>query len=57
LRGLHLETLGEADFKRLILEEYTFLKRPILLLDDRIFIGNAPTVVLAAKEALMNLGV
>jgi len=36
----------------LILEEYTFLKRPILVLEDRIFIGNAASVVQAAKAAL-----
>lgn len=35
------QTLIEKDFKQLILDEYTFLKRPVVLIDDQIFIGNA----------------
>ena len=49
---LHTQTLGEADYRRLILAEYTFLKRPVLLLDEQIFIGNSPKNVQAAKYAL-----
>lgn len=45
-------TLKEADFKHYILEHYTFLKRPVLVLDQQIFIGNSPKVVEAAKQAL-----
>ncbi len=33
--------LTEKDFKQLILEEYTFLKRPVILVDDEIFVGNS----------------
>ncbi|MEM7658339.1 MAG: ArsC/Spx/MgsR family protein [Bacteroidota bacterium] len=50
--GLHEQELREADYRRLILEEYTFLKRPVLILDDQIFVGNTKKVVAAAKEAL-----
>ena len=35
------QTLTEKDYKQLILEEYTFLKRPVVIVDDKIFIGNA----------------
>ena len=35
------QTLHEKDYKQLILDEYTFLKRPVILVDDNIFIGNA----------------
>jgi len=35
------QILTEKDYKQLILEEYTFLKRPVILVDDTIFIGNA----------------
>jgi len=35
------QTLTEQDYKQLILDEYTFLKRPVVLIDDKIFIGNA----------------
>ncbi|MFK7921301.1 MAG: arsenate reductase family protein [Bacteroidia bacterium] len=50
--GLHEKELSEADYKSLILEEYTFLKRPVLVLDGQIFVGNTKKVVAAAKEAL-----
>lgn len=40
--GLKDQQLSENDYKRLILEEYTFLKRPVFLIDNQIFIGNAP---------------
>ncbi len=50
--GLKEKTLSEADYKALILEEYTFLKRPVLVDGDKIFVGNAAKVVAAAKEYL-----
>lgn len=50
--GLHEQTLGEADYRRFITEEYTFLKRPVLVFDDQIFIGNTKPVVASAREAL-----
>jgi len=50
--GLHEKELSEADYKKLILGEYTFLKRPIVVIEDQIFIGNAKKTVAAAKEAL-----
>jgi len=36
----------------LILEEYSFLKRPVIFIDDEIFVGNAKKVDAAAKEKL-----
>lgn len=51
-RGLHEQELSEDDFKNLILEHYTFLKRPVALVDGQIFVGNSKKVVEAAKEAL-----
>ena len=51
-RNLKEQHLGEPDFKRLILEHYTFLKRPVILLDGDIFIGNSKKTVQAAKEKL-----
>ena len=50
--GLHEKELSEKDYRQLILDEYTFLKRPVLLLDDQIFIGNSKKVVAQAKTAL-----
>lgn len=51
-RGLKDENLSEADFKRFLLEHYTFLKRPVIVNDGQIFIGNSKKVVEAAKSAL-----
>lgn len=53
--GLHEQELTEEDYRRLITEEYTFLKRPVLIFDDQIFVGNTKKVVAAAKEALDSL--
>jgi arsenate reductase len=43
---------SEAEYKKLILEEYTFLKRPVIIIDDQIFIGNSKNTVKAAESAL-----
>ena len=51
-RALNTQKLGEVDYKALILEHYTFLKRPIVLVKNKIFIGNAKKQVDRAKEAL-----
>ncbi len=42
----------ENEYKKLILEEYTFLKRPVILIGKEIFVGNSPKNVAAAKAAL-----
>lgn len=39
--NLKNQSLTEADIKQLILEEYTFLKRPVIIFKDTIFIGNS----------------
>ncbi len=51
-KGLNKKQLSETDFKNLILEHYTFLKRPVILIDGQIFIGNSKKVVEAAKAAI-----
>ena len=50
--GLHEQELSEADYRRYLLEDYTFLKRPVVVVGDQIFIGNAKKVVAAAREAM-----
>jgi arsenate reductase len=50
--GLHEMELTEQDYRRYILEEYTFLKRPVIIIDEDIFVGNSKKVVAAAKEKL-----
>lgn len=34
------KTLTEADYRKYILLEYTFLKRPVVIINQQIFIGN-----------------
>lgn len=51
-QGLHEKQLSETDCKKLILEHYTFLKRPVIFVNDQIFIGNSKKVVEAAKAAI-----
>ncbi len=49
--GLNEMELSEEDYKRYILEEYTFLKRPVMISGDQIFIGNSKKVVEKAQSA------
>lgn len=53
--GLNNMQLTEKDYRRYILEEYTFLKRPVCIIGKQIFIGNAPKNVAAIAEALKAL--
>ena len=50
--GLNEMDLKEKDYRKYILEEYTFLKRPVIIIDDQIFIGNSKKNVAAAKAAM-----
>lgn len=51
-RNLKNEELDEGRFKNLILEHYTFLKRPVIINNDKIFIGNSRKTVAEAKESI-----
>ncbi len=51
-RDLKNKTLSENDYKDLILEHYTFLKRPVIIYDNQIFIGNSKKVVEAANKQI-----
>ena len=51
-RDLKNEDLDEASYKNLILEHYTFLKRPVIINNDEIFIGNSEKTVAEAKESI-----
>jgi arsenate reductase len=42
--------LQERDFKHYILDHYTFLKRPVIVVDSSIFIGNSKKIVEAALQ-------
>ncbi len=46
------KSLTEADYKSYLLEHYTFLKRPVIVCNDSIFIGNSKKVIEEAKKAI-----
>ncbi len=50
--GLNEKKLTEKDYRKYILQEYTFLKRPVMINDGKIFIGNTAKVVAAARASL-----
>lgn len=50
--GLKDMSLSEADYKHYILDHYTFLKRPVIVVDSNIFIGNSSKTVEAAKALI-----
>lgn len=50
--GLASKGLQEGDFRNYIVEEYTFLKRPVFILDENIFIGNSKGTIDSLKEKL-----
>ena len=50
--GLNNMTLTEQDYRKYILEEYTFLKRPVFLVGDDVFVGNTKAVVAALQERI-----
>ncbi|QTE22026.1 arsenate reductase family protein [Polaribacter cellanae] len=49
---LKSKSLTEEDYKKYILDEYTFLKRPVFMVDNEIFIGNSKKVVEELKEKI-----
>lgn len=53
--GLKNQSLKEADFKHYILEHYTFLKRPVIIIDSQIFIGNSQKTIKAAMSEIEKL--
>ncbi len=50
--GLKDKPLTEDDYRAYILKEYTFLKRPVIIINDAIFIGSSKKVVEAASQML-----
>lgn len=50
--GLRNKKLDEEDYRSYILKEYTFLKRPVIIIRDKIFAGSEKKTVEALKKAL-----
>ncbi len=51
-KTLNPKPSAENEYQKLILEEYTFLKRPVIISDGSIFIGNSKANVEAAKQLI-----
>jgi len=51
-RDLKSKSLSEPDYRNLLLEHYTFLKRPVFIIQDHIVIGNSKKTVEALKQFL-----
>ncbi|MEL6390405.1 MAG: ArsC/Spx/MgsR family protein [Bacteroidota bacterium] len=54
-QGWHEKELTEQDYRRLILEEYTFLKRPVFLIGEDSYVGNTKKNVAALVERATKL--
>ncbi len=47
--GLHEKSLTEDDFRHYILLDYTFLKRPVLEIEQKVLAGNSKSIVDSMK--------
>ena len=50
--GLKDKALSEKDYRQLILDEDTFLKRPVFIVNDKILVGNSKKTIEALSSAL-----
>lgn len=50
--GLADRDLSEADYRQLILDEYTFLKRPVIVIGDQVFTGSSKKSIEGARAAM-----
>ena len=51
-RDLKNKNLTEADYKNLILEHYTFLSRPVFIINEKIYVGNSQKNCASVIEVL-----
>jgi len=49
------KSLTEEDYKKYILEHYTFLSRPVFIINDKIYIGNSQQNMLQVLKVLENV--
>ena len=50
--GLKDKSLSEKDYRQLILGEDTFLKRPVFIVNNKIFVGNSKKTIKALCSVL-----
>jgi arsenate reductase len=51
-KDLKSKSLTEADYKKYLLEHYTFLSRPVFVINDVIYIGNSQKNILEVIKVL-----
>lgn len=51
-KALTVKPTKESEYKKHILSEYTFLRRPVIISGKRIFIGNKKGTIEEAEKAL-----
>jgi arsenate reductase len=51
-KDLKSKVLTEADYKKYLLEHYTFLSRPVFIINDEIYIGNSQKNILEVIKVL-----
>jgi arsenate reductase (glutaredoxin) len=47
------KNLSEVDFKKYLLEHYTFLSRPVFIIKEKIYIGNTQQNMLQVMKVLI----
>lgn len=50
--GIKEKVTKDEDYRQLILDEYTFLKRPVIHIENEYFVGNSKKNIEAAKTKL-----
>ena len=53
--GLKDVALSEKAYQQYILNHYTFLKRPVIIINDKIYVGNSQKTIKAAQLELEKL--
>ena len=49
------KNLTETDYKKYLLEHYTFLSRPVVILNNEIYIGNTQPNILKLTKAMASV--
>lgn len=52
--GLKDQNLTEQDYKKYLLEHYTFLVRPVIFYEKQLFVGNAKSTIENMLEVVNN---
>ncbi len=53
-QGLKNKVLTESDYKKYLLEHYTFLNRPVFIINNKIYIGNSQKNIKEVQIVLEN---